>query len=926
CVAGALSLEDAARVVALRARALAAIAGDGAMLSLRLGREETEKLLLGAGTGGLEMAAVNGPGAVVVAGDPDAVHGFREYCAEAGVDARVLPVDYASHTSHVERLREAVTAPLSGITPRTARVPLYSTLRGAFADGPELDAGYWYENLRRTVEFEAAIEALSAAGHDAFVEVSPHPVLSGSVQETLGDAPLVVGSVRRGDDTPARFLASLAEAHTGGVAVDWRAVHGDGEPADLPTYPFDHERFWLLPDASGPSRADDGWCYRVGWQETTGGTPGGPAGRWLLLLPATTDGHRTGTAWCDAAATALAEHGALPHAVTVPLDDPHALTAAVRDALATRAGSGAYAGVLSLLALGDGDAGTEATLGLLRALDATDTGAPVWLATCGAVGTGADDPVTCPAGAQVWGLGQVAALERGERHTGLVDLPREAGEAQRALLARALTGTEDQVAVRSHAVFARRLLPAAPGADRTPDTGDEIVPRGTILVTGGTGGLGALTARRLAARGAQHLALVSRRGEAAPGVAPLVAELTGLGAEVTVHACDISAREAVTGLVDGLRADGATITGVVHAAGLNQQTPVRDMTPEEFRQVLAVKVQGARNLEDACPGLSLFLLFSSGAAVWGSAGQGAYAAGNAFLDAFAHHRRARGLAATSVAWGLWAEGGMTDDAEAVARLRDQGVRPMPGHRALDVLETVLAGDETAVVVADVDWPRFTETYAALRERPLLETVPGARAAASARPAPAAGATLRDRLAGRPPAEQHHELTHLVRSHAAAVLGHEDLRAVAVDTAFRELGFDSLGTVRLRGRLSEATGLALPATLVFDHPNAAALADHLRSELFADRRDDEDVVAAALDGLDRLEARLAGVPGPRRAELARHLDRVLTALRTGAAGTGHDGASHTQPSPQTDLAEAGFDELLEALGRELGDNGQPAANR
>ncbi|MER6998702.1 SDR family NAD(P)-dependent oxidoreductase [Streptomyces sp. NPDC000410] len=935
-VAGALSLSDAARVVALRARALAELAGHGAMLSLRLGREDAHKLLRTAAPG-LELATVNGPDAVVVAGDPEAVHSLREHCAGAGIDARVLPVDYASHTSHVERLREAITAPLSGIAPRGADVPLYSTLRGAFADGPELDAGYWYENLRRTVDFEAAIEELSAAGHDAFIEVSPHPVLSGSMQDTLGDTSAVVGSVQRDDDTPGRFLAALAEAHVSGVSVDWRAVLGEGEPTDLPTYPFDHERFWLLPDASdasGPSRADDGWRYRVGWQETTGtfAGPAGPTGRWLLLLPAPTDAHPAGHAWHDAAATAFAEHGALLHTVTVPLDDPHTLTAAVRDALATQAGSGAYAGVLSLLAVGDADAGAEATLDLLRELEAADTDAPVWLATCGAVGTGADDPVTCPAGAQVWGLGQSAALERGARHTGLVDLPQEATEAERALLARALTGTEDQLAVRSRAVFARRLLPAAPDADRAPDAAGAVVPEGTILVTGGTSGLGALTARRLAARGAQHLALVSRRGEAAPGIAPLVAELTGLGARVTVHACDISASDAVAGLVDGLRADGATITGVVHAAGLNQQTALRDMTREEFREVLAAKVHGARNLQDACPGLSLFLLFSSGAAVWGSAGQGAYAAGNSYLDALAQHRRARGLTATSVAWGLWAEGGMTGDEQAVARLRDQGVRPMPGDRALEALETVLAADETAVVVADVDWPRFTETYAALRRRPLLDAVPGARSAVSAPPSPAGGAALRDRLAGRPPAEQHHELTRLVRSHAAAALGHEDTRAVAVDTAFRELGFDSLGALRLRKRLTEATGLALPSTLVFDHPNAAALADHLRSELFADPHDDEDVVAAALGGLDRLEAQLAGVPGPRRAELARHLDRVLTTLRTtlrtGAAGsgTGHDGASGT-PSPQeTDLAEAGFDELLEALGRELGDNGQPAVNR
>ncbi|MFI2620343.1 SDR family NAD(P)-dependent oxidoreductase [Streptomyces sp. NPDC018584] len=925
CVAGALSLADAARVVALRARALAELAEDGAMLSLHSGRAEAEEVLRVTVSGEVELAAVNGPDSVVVAGGPEAVHRLAEHCAGAGIDARVLPVDYASHTSHMERLRETVTAALAGITPRTPDIPLYSTLRGRFADGPDLDAAYWYENLRRTVEFEAAIKALATAGHDVFVEVSPHPVLCGSMQDTLGDAGTVMGSVRRGDDTPERFQAALAEAHVHGVAVDWRAVLGDGgfaDPVDLPTYPFDHERFWLLPEAAGPARAADTWHYRVGWQQVPAPTTsGGPAGRWLLLVPATT-GDGAAHLWCTAAARGLTDHGAVPHVLAVPLDDPHALTTAVRDALADQAESGAYAGVLSLLAVEDADTGAEATLDLLRELETADVDAPVWLATCGAVTTGADDPVTCPAGAQVWGLGQTAALERGARHTGLVDLPQEAAEAQRALLAGALTGTEDQLAVRPGAVFARRLLPAPSAVDRAPGTAEAAVPRGTILVTGGTGGLGSLTARRLAARGAQHLALVSRRGEAAPDVAALVDELTGLGARVTVHACDIGAPEAVVSLVEELQADGMTVTGVVHAAGLNQQTLLRDMTREEYREVLAAKVHGARNLADACPDLSLFLLFSSGAAVWGSAGQGAYAAGNAFLDAFAQYRGARGLAATSVAWGLWAGGGMTEDGQAVARLREQGVRPMPCDRALEALETVLTGDESTVVVTDIDWPRFTDTYEALRPRPLLDAVPGARTAASSAPAPATGAPLRDRLAGRPAAEQHRVLTHLVRSHAAVVLGHDDTRTVGVDTAFRELGFDSLGARRVRESLSAATGLALPSTLIFDHPNAAALADHLRSELFT-ATDDEDVVAAVLDGLDRLEAHLADVVGPRRAEVARHLDRVLTTLRT---GPGHDGESRPRPSAEPDLAEAGFDELLEALGRELGDNGQPTANR
>ncbi|WP_372352468.1 beta-ketoacyl reductase [Streptomyces sp. KL116D] len=248
---------------------------------------------------------------------------------------------------------------------------------------------------------------------------------------------------------------------------------------------------------------------------------------------------------------------------------------------------------------------------------------------------------------------------------------------------------------------------------------------------------------------------------------------------------------------------------------------------------------------------------------------------------------------------------MTDDVQAVARLRDQGVRPMPGDRALAVLESVLADGAATAVVADVDWARFTETFTALRRRPLLDALPGARAADAAPGEPAAGSALRDRLTGRPASEQHHELAHLVRSHAAAVLGHEDVRAVAVDTAFRELGFDSLGAVRLRKtpeRRHRARSALDPDLRPPQRRRARRPPAHRTVHGPDDAADTggpggtdsvDDAVAAALGGLDRLRHWLGQVAGPRRAEVARHLDRVLTALRS---GPGHDGGSRVAPDP------------------------------
>ncbi|MFG1742194.1 SDR family NAD(P)-dependent oxidoreductase [Micromonospora chalcea] len=253
CVAGVLSLPDAARVVALRSRALRALAGHGAMASVALPADTVRDRIARFGER-ISVAAVNGPAAVVVSGEPEAV---EELLAElAGEQARVrhIAVDYASHSAQVERIRDELAEVLAGIAPGPAAVPLFSTTDLRWLDGEEMGPDYWYRNLRRPVELERAIRALAAEGHDAYVECSPHPVLTVGVEETLadhdGDA-VVVGSVQRDQGGRERFLLSLAQLHVSGVAVDWRPALAGGRRVDLPTYAFAHRRYWPRP-VSGP--------------------------------------------------------------------------------------------------------------------------------------------------------------------------------------------------------------------------------------------------------------------------------------------------------------------------------------------------------------------------------------------------------------------------------------------------------------------------------------------------------------------------------------------------------------------------------------------------------------------------------------------------------------------------------------------------
>ncbi|MEX2975285.1 acyltransferase domain-containing protein, partial [Streptomyces sp. C184] len=240
CVAGALSLSDGARVVALRSKAIRALSGRGGMVSVALSSSDVSDLIK-PWNGRISVAAVNGPSSVVVSGDADALDELMDGCKEREVRARRIEVDYASHSAHVESIEETLREVLEPVAPRKSSVPLFSTVTGEWLDTAEMDAGYWFTNLRRTVEFAPAIEALVAAGHRTFVEVSPHPVLTVPLQETVeavGADAVVSGTLRRDDGGLSRLYTSLGELYVHGVEVDWSPAFAAARPrlVDLPTY------------------------------------------------------------------------------------------------------------------------------------------------------------------------------------------------------------------------------------------------------------------------------------------------------------------------------------------------------------------------------------------------------------------------------------------------------------------------------------------------------------------------------------------------------------------------------------------------------------------------------------------------------------------------------------------------------------------
>ncbi|MFQ6398588.1 SDR family NAD(P)-dependent oxidoreductase [Nocardia sp. KC 131] len=357
---------------------------------------------------------------------------------------------------------------------------------------------------------------------------------------------------------------------------------------------------------------------------------------------------------------------------------------------------------------------------------------------------------------------------------------------------------------------------------------------GTVLITGGTSGLGAVTARHLVvAHGVEHLLLVSRRGEAAQGVAELVAELAGLGAEIRVVACDVGDRAEVAALLDSIGTEHP-LTAVIHSAGVLDDATIETLTAQQIDRVLAPKVDGALNLDELTRAhdLSAFVVFSSLSAALGSPGQGNYSAANSFLDGLARARRAQGLPALSVAWGPWNQDtGMTGDMDraVVARLERMGMKVLADDAGTALLDAAVATDEAVVACVEFDKP----TLAAQARARLLPDVLSGLVPARARRTTSGAATggqLAARLAAAPEDQREALVLGFVREHAATVLGYPSAAAIDPETPFSALGFDSLGGVELRNRLAEAAGMKLPSTMVFDYPTAAAVAKFLRSRL------------------------------------------------------------------------------------------------
>ena len=804
-VAGGLSLSDAALIVAARSRALATIEGKGGMLALALTPEQFEERARGLGER-VTLAAVNGPASVVASGDPEALEELERSCEADGVRAGRIRVSYASHSPQVEAAREQLLSALAGIEPRPSELPLYSTVTGEPADTALMDAEHWFDNLRRTVLFEPAIEGMVKAGIDALIEVGPHPILLSPASQTLdsienGGTVATIGSLRRDEGGWERFLTSLAEAHTCGVRIDWESLFAGAGRVALPTYAFQRERYWLPPT---PAAQDvhggevgarrDGQLFEVDWSALPGTANG--QGRRLAVLG---DG-----APASAVGPSVERYADLPALIE-----------------AIEAGSPAPEDVLTAIEpdqetpLPEAAAATaDRALELIKAWLATEplAGARLVVTTRSALAT-ADGEHPELSAAPVPGLVRTANSEHPGRFA-LIDT--DGGELSLDQLATALASGEPELALRDGVIVAPRFRPFLAGDP--PRSGGSSLDDGTVLVTGGTTGVGALVARRLAERhGARHLLLVSRRGAEAPGAAELIEELRELGCEPEVEACDVSDRESLARLIDSIPPERPLIA-VAHAAAALDDGVITALDGERLGRVFAPKLDGAVHLHELTRDLELseFILFSSAASRLGNPGQANYAAANAFLDALAYARHAEGLPALSLEFGFWEMvTGLTESLSTAdgKRVGPVDLLPISDDLGLDLIDAARSAERPMLAPMLLDPAALQRRARSGALQPILsELVPSADQPEEPEIAPDRGASLPD----------------AIRAAVARSLGYDSPARLDSQISFVELGVDSLVALELRNQLQTLTGLDLPTTLVFDHPTPAALISHLQA--------------------------------------------------------------------------------------------------
>lgn len=873
-VAGLLDLDQAVRLVVERGRAAAKAKGAGKMVSVPISERDVQPYLSGH-EDRVGIAAINDANSVVLSGDTGSIDQVIQSLHADGVQTRPLRVDFASHCPQLEQHIPDFVRALGRMDAKQSQVTMVSTVTGKPIRSEELDAAYWGQNLRQTVRFSDAMTETLRSGPHLFIEVGPHPVLALPMEQLIqqGKGPSSVLSVmRRGKDARRTLLQALGALHAQGCTVNWEALHPQGGTVlPLPTYPWQRERYWVDAHAllSSQKRTQPqpaaSLLHAVAWQalETLSPQRTEPSARLLILCD--TKGHGV------ALANLLHQNG--QRCTLVSAGEEYRRVSASQYQLnptraedfrvlmsALAADAPSYAAVIHLFALDAAPATSTSVDSLDRDLvhsvvsagllaDALAS-APfhrkpsLFLVTSGAQAVGEDVTSISVAQSALWGMGRSLHLQYPDLQPTLIDLSQSVSAQDLATLVQEVLADrrgQHQVALRSSGRYGAQILQEpAPPASLHPL---RFRSDASYLITGGLGGLGLALADWLIEQGAQTLVLAAR-SEPSERASQAIAKLQARGAHILVLRVDVSDAAAVANMMQTVAATLPPLRGIIHTAGV-PPTAI-ETTSESLLDVTAPKVRGGWNLHEATRNLELdfFVLYSSASALLGVLGGAGYAVGNAFLDALAHHRRALGLPATSVQWGVFGDAGMHVNVKGVTGSFG-ALDPIFPREVHPLLAQLLAAERTAVGVMRLSVQRHIQLFPHLQQSffwsALLSSqrqLEPSELPKSAAPHSTASPDLRAReqllatsLEGRPSA-----LFSYLRKVLARIT-HTEPSQIPKDASLHALGMDSLMCLELRNKVDAELGVHLPIKDILASGSVDALLSLFTRKVFPETESD-----------------------------------------------------------------------------------------
>ncbi|OBF27069.1 polyketide synthase [Mycobacterium sp. ACS1612] len=827
-VAGALNVADGLRVIATRSRVMSQLTGQGAVALLKLDAEATATLI--ADFPGVSLAGYLSPRQTVIAGPVAPVEAVIAAVSAQNRFARRVNMEVASHTALMDPILPELRSALEDLTPDIVTIPFFSTV--AEATVPMLDAEYWAANVRQPARVSQAIMA-AAEEHATFIEISAHPILAHAVSDTLETVTHhhSLGTLLRDGDDTVSFHTNLNRIHTSHPP---QIPHPHEPHPVLPTTPWHHSRHWFSPtspdsakrnERNGDSGVPTGkgvpaeWYCELTWPARRLPDAQTNVDSWWLVFGDPGLGAEIGRVLGDDSRVTV-----LPPSMVAEHTDKTALAKALAGVTHVL-----YAPQLSTSGYFDAELGYgvfNSARRLMAAVAATSLPPRLYLLTRNGQPVHEGDRAN-PAHAVLWGLGRTAALEHPEIWGGIIDVDASVpeGVAARYVLDEAGGGDEDQVVYRAGTRRVPRL-----GKGLPPSTSPvELDKDSSHLVIGATGNIGPHLIRQLADMGAGTVVAVSRN----PGsrLDELAARLAAAGTTLVTVAADAADESAMNTLFDRFGTDLPPLAGIYLAAFGGGPVTLRDMTDDDVAAMFRPKLNVAALVHKLSLRHSVhqFVLFTSISGVTGSRWLAHYAATTTFLDAFAYARRAAGLSATAINWGLWKS--LTDiqsDQERQVTL-DSGLQPMPDEVAIQALAS-LTGKDAPVrsTIVSADWSRLATAY---RTRAALHIVDDMMPTdAQSDTSSVLRTEFREALRDCEPTRRHRLLVDHVTAQVAAAMGLASPQLLDPSAGFFQSGMDSLMSVTLQRSLGDSVGEALPASVVFDYPTVDALVGYLATIL------------------------------------------------------------------------------------------------